>query len=85
MLKDDGILLILIPHKAGTFDHKRPVTTISHLVEDFKIRSENNFQNRCLHHHVFDTDLVVQIIKHKKLQMLAVETILAHIIVIARK
>lgn len=118
VLKDDGILLLLIPHKDGTFDHRRPATTISHLIEDldhgtkeddlthlpeilklhdldkdpeagtledFRKRSENNFQNRCLHHHVFDTELVVQMLNHKNLQVLAVETILPHIIVIAKK
>ena len=29
--------------------------------DDFKLRTENNFENRCLHHHVFDLELVKQI------------------------
>ena len=27
-------------------------------LEDFKARSLNNYHNRCLHHHVFDIDLI---------------------------
>ena len=29
-----GHLLIVAPHMQGTFDHRRPVTTLSHLIED---------------------------------------------------
>jgi SAM-dependent methyltransferase len=35
VLKDNGILIILLPHKEGTFDHKRPVTKLEHMIEDF--------------------------------------------------
>jgi len=96
-----GYLLLVLPHKDGTFDHRRPVTTLEHLVEDFRRsvgeddlthlpeilelhdlsmdppagdmeafhrRSLDNFQNRCLHHHVFDTELVVRVVDHLNLQ-----------------
>ena len=36
VLKPNGWLLIVVPHKDGTFDHKRPLTTIEHLREDFR-------------------------------------------------
>jgi len=36
IIKKDGYLVIVIPHKDKTFDHKRPVTTIDHLIEDYK-------------------------------------------------
>jgi SAM-dependent methyltransferase len=119
VLKSDGILLLLIPHKDGTFDHKRPVTALEHIIEDFesgikeddlthlpeilelhdlskdpeagsfesfKERSLKNFENRCLHQHVFDTNLAIQVLHHHRLQILAVETILpCHIILIAKK
>jgi Methyltransferase domain len=119
VLKDDGVLVILLPHKEGTFDCKRPVTDLKHLVDDFKCeinendlthlpeilelhdlskdfgsgtfqafkeRSEDNFNNRCLHHHVFDTNLVVEIINHIGLQICAVEALLpCHIVIIAQK
>ena len=119
VLKEEGILLLVLPHKNGTFDHKRNVTTMSHLLEDFKneieendlthlpeilnlhdlnldpgidnmiafkYRSEKNFENRGLHHHVFNTSLVVDILNFSNLQILAVEHLLPfHIIAIAKK
>ena len=119
VLKAEGVLVLILPHKEGTFDHKRKVTNLSHLIKDydqetkendfthlpeilglhdlkkdpgvedavaFKKRSENNFENRCLHHHVFITSLVVEIVHHLNLQILAVEALLPfHIIAIAKK
>jgi len=35
VLKDDGVLLLVIPHKDGTIDNKRPVTSLSHLLDDY--------------------------------------------------
>jgi len=32
----DGLLLLVLPHREGTFDHRRPVTTLSHMVADFE-------------------------------------------------
>lgn len=31
-----GPLVLLIPHRDGTFDHRRPITTLAHLVEDYE-------------------------------------------------
>lgn len=36
LLKDQGTLVLLLPHKDRTFDHRRPVTTMEHLIADFK-------------------------------------------------
>lgn len=36
VLRHDGILVLLLPHKDRTFDHRRPVTTLDHLITDFK-------------------------------------------------
>lgn len=36
LLKDRGVLVLLLPHKDKTFDHRRPVTTLEHLIADFK-------------------------------------------------
>ena len=119
ILKIDGILVIVIPHKEGTFDHKRNITPLSHMVEDynknasesdlthlkeilklhdltmdplagsaeqFNIRSNKNFENRCLHHHVFNTYSAVQLIDYMRLKILFVEAIMPfHIIIIAKK
>jgi len=119
VLKDKGFIILLVPHKDGTFDWKRPVTALEHLIEDFKsgtkeddlthlseilklhdlrkdpgagsfkefkARSEKNFENRCLHQHVFNTELVVQLLSYMKLQIHAIENVLPyHIIAIAEK
>ena len=31
-----GALILVLPHRQGTFDHKRPVTHLSHLIEDLE-------------------------------------------------
>jgi hypothetical protein len=51
----------------------------------FKKRSENNFANRCLHHHVFTTSLVVEIVHHLNLQILPAEARSPFHIIIAEK
>jgi predicted SAM-dependent methyltransferase len=117
--KIGGRLIVIIPHKQGTFDRNRPVTKFEHLVEDFtrgvgeddlahldeilamhdfamdpdvegyeafKQRALNNIQNRCLHQHVFDTSLVLQMLNYLGLQILAVDTVLpCHIVTLSRK
>jgi SAM-dependent methyltransferase len=36
VVRDNGTLLIVLPHKDGTFDHRRPLTTLKHLVADYE-------------------------------------------------
>jgi SAM-dependent methyltransferase len=36
VLKPGGTLLLVLPHREGTFDHRRPVTSLQHLVDDFE-------------------------------------------------
>lgn len=36
VLKPGGALVLVVPARDGTFDHLRPITTMSHLVEDFE-------------------------------------------------
>lgn len=119
VLRNNGLLVLVAPHKDGTFDHRRPVTSLAHLIEDFDARmqesdmthvdeilslhdfrmdyragdlqtfedrSRRNFQNRCLHQHVFDTSLAVEMVAQTGLQLLAVEAFRPmHIALIARK
>lgn len=119
ILKEEGLLVLVVPHKDGTFDHRRPVTSLAHLIQDFeqqiteadlthleeilklhdlardtgagdfesfKQRSRQNQENRCLHHHVFDTSLAVELIHHIGLQILAVEVFKPYdIFVVAQK
>jgi SAM-dependent methyltransferase len=119
VLKPQGTLIMVLPHKEGTFDHRRPVTTLAHLIDDyekgtteadlthlpeilelhdlaldppagdlaaFTLRSERNVENRCLHHHVFDTGRAVEMIDWLGLQIVAVEpTLPHHIFIVAQK
>jgi len=36
VLKPGGALVLVVPARDGAFDHRRPITTMSHLVEDFE-------------------------------------------------
>ncbi len=35
VLTEDGLLLMLLPHKEVTFDWRRPVTPLAHIIDDF--------------------------------------------------
>ncbi len=35
VLKDRGIIYMVVPHRKLTFDHTRPLTTVEHMMEDF--------------------------------------------------
>lgn len=119
LLKKQGTLVLLLPHKDKTFDHRRPVTALEHLIEDFqnetteddlthlpeilalhdlardpeagdmeafRLRSQRNIENRCLHHHVFDTHLAVKLLEYAKLKVLAAEELQPHhILLLAEK
>lgn len=119
VVRQDGYLLLVVPHRDGTFDHRRPVTLLSHLKEDFAVsqseadmthlpevlalhdlrrdslagdreafeaRCRRNFENRAMHHHVFDTRLVADLLHHAGWQLLAIEPVAPlHIFALARK
>ena len=103
----DGVILVLCPDGRKTFDHNRPITPLSHLIEDykqnvdehdlthlpevlakhdlsldppagtydeFKLRSQNNFENRCLHHHVFVPESWSDIFAYLQMKTLLVES-----------
>jgi SAM-dependent methyltransferase len=36
VLKTEGLLVLVLPHKDGTFDWRRPSTTLAHLIEDYR-------------------------------------------------
>ncbi len=119
LLTQDGMLVLLLPDKKHTFDHRRPVTAMEHLIadfnagmseddlthlpeilalhdlerdpeagdmQDFKSRSMRNFENRCLHHHVFDRHLATELVEYTGLKVCAVEEIRPHhILLLAQK
>lgn len=119
VLKNDGVLIIILPDKDGAFDHKRKITPLEHMIEDFnnergendlthldeilelhdlsrdpqagtfeefKVRSLKNFENRCLHHHVFNLYSAVGLIDYVQLKIDSTEAVSPHhIIIVARK
>ena len=36
LIKPTGTILVVVPHKAGMFDHRRPFTTFEHIKKDFE-------------------------------------------------
>jgi SAM-dependent methyltransferase len=38
LLRPGGTLVLIVPHRDGTFDHLRPVTTLAHLIQDHERR-----------------------------------------------
>jgi SAM-dependent methyltransferase len=36
VLKKEGTLLLILPHKDASFDHRRPVTELRHMIEDYE-------------------------------------------------
>jgi hypothetical protein len=109
---------LVLPDRYRTFDHRRPPTPVSHMLDDysrdraeddlthldeilskhdlrrdpgagtwesFRQRSLNNSQLRCLHHHVFDTNNLRELMETLGLTVKVVETALPfHIAVLAR-
>jgi len=119
ILREDGWLVLVVPHKDGTFDHRRPVTSLRHLIQDhvnqvneddtthlaeilslhdldrdksvqsfeeFRDVAMRNVLERRLHHHVFDTMLVMQLLDYVGLEIFhAVAIKPFHIIAVAKK
>lgn len=54
-------------------------------LENFKKRSLNNFQNRCLHHHVFDMNLLHQIFRYFNIELLSSDYTKKAYILVGRK
>jgi SAM-dependent methyltransferase len=119
--RNNGFLLLILPHYEATFDRFRKVTTLDHLIQDYKndtdesdrthfqdIRENHdidydgflnsvdkdlrrdeledrinlNHLNRMLHHHVFDTQLAVEMVNAIGYQIVFVETVRPNNIVI---
>ena len=36
VLKAEGLLVLVLPHKDGTFDWRRPTTSLAHLIDDYR-------------------------------------------------
>jgi SAM-dependent methyltransferase len=54
--------------------------------ENFVLRSQNNLENRCLHHHVFDPELAVKLVDYMGLKIHSVEVVMQfNIVIVAQK
>ena len=115
VLKNHGLLLLCAPDKDKTFDHRRPTTSLAHLIEDYRKntdehdsshlpeilelhdlsmdpgagtreefveRSRRNYENRCLHHHVFTQESLVKAVSHVGFNVLMVTLHPPHHIVV---
>jgi SAM-dependent methyltransferase len=109
-----GALLLVAPHKAGTFDHRRPVTAVEHMVADYEQgvgeddlthleetlalhdsardiprgpdweRSRrDNLRHRVIHHHVFVTRTLVELLVVARIEIAAIEVRHPHDIYVA--
>jgi SAM-dependent methyltransferase len=107
IVEPNGLLLLVLPKKESNFDHRRPVTSFEHLLDDYKNqtgeddlthleeilalhdlsrdppagdaahmreRSLHNFDNRCLHHHVFDLPLIQRLFEHFGVPLVRADT-----------
>ena len=116
--KTGGSIVILVPDKRYTFDHKRANTTFEHMLGDYenntpetdlthlpeilelhdlamdppagdleslRRRSEHNYENRCLHHHVFCEDTLREIFGYLGLEVLDFREAFQNYIIIGRK
>jgi SAM-dependent methyltransferase len=119
VLRADGLLLLVLPHKDATFDWRRPVTLLAHMIEDhaknvgeddlthlpeilclhdltkdaragsaeqFRARCVENFGNRAMHHHVFDTPAAISLVDYACFKVMRVENLEPyHITILARR
>lgn len=103
IVKPNGHIIIVVPEKSKTFDHRRDYTEFSTILDQyirdvgeddlstlpeilskhdlsmdppagniiqFKERSLNNFHNRCLHHYVYDDELLINICNYFKCEFI---------------
>ncbi len=101
--KTGGIIVVIVPDKNYTFDHRREYTSFEHILEDyendtpetdlthlpeilelhdlamdspagdienFRRRSMDNYNNRCLHQHVFCEESLKKMFDHFGLEVI---------------
>lgn len=118
VLKHGGIVIILVPVKAYTFDHRREYTSFEHMLQDyendtpetdlthlpeiielhdyeldppcggpenFRKRSEHNYENICLHHHVFNEDSLKKMFAYLELDVIDFTECFGNYMIIGRK
>ena len=117
IMKSGGYLVLVLPNKEKTFDHKREITSLSHLLKDYKEnmaetdtthfeeaikyhdismdagvssteefreRTYKNFENRCIHHHTFNYQLVHDMLKETNFQIISEDLLQINIFALAK-
>ena len=107
IIKNEGVIIIVVPEKSVCFDHKRNYSKFSTLLsqyeknigeddlstlpeilsnhdlsldppagdlKNFTLRSLDNINNRCLHHYVYNDDLLIDICNYFKCEFIYKET-----------
>lgn len=52
--------------------------------EELRVRTYNNFEHRCVHHHVFDKALIVEMLKAVNYEIIASDLLQIHIFALAK-
>lgn len=104
VVRPGGAIIIILPHYRYTFDHRRPLTTLEHMLEDWRNgvgeddrthieemsslldfsrtrgtpetllpQLADNFNSRCVHHHVFDEANSRALLEQSGLEVLSLE------------
>ncbi len=117
VMKKGGYLILVLPNKEKTFDHKRPTTSLTHLIKDYsenitendethfeeviklhdismdagvssvdelRTRTYKNFENRCVHHHVFDQKLVNEMLAEAGFEIISLDLLQINIFALAK-
>jgi len=107
IIKNGGLIIIIVPEKSRCFDHRRNYSKFSKLLEQYEKkvgeddlstlheiltnhdlqmdlpagnfesfvkRSINNINNRCLHHYVYDDELLMEICNYFNCEFIYKET-----------
>jgi SAM-dependent methyltransferase len=69
LLKADGYLILIVPHKDNTFDHNRKLTSLSHLLEDYQQKTtehDNTHFDEVIKFHDLGRDAGVETVEELK-------------------
>jgi len=64
LVKPDGVIFMIVPHKERTFDNDRERTPLSHLIEDYKNDETEITDDEHGHHHVWITEDIVELVNY---------------------
>jgi SAM-dependent methyltransferase len=65
--------------------HDLELDPLAGTVDDFKKRSQDNFHNRCLHHHVFDEKVLKKMFHHAGIRPIITTTIYTDYLIVGEK